>query len=743
MKSLTKKKTKVWLATTLSVLLTAVLVLSGVGIYFKLKPKGKAPLEVNPLDFSIDAWDGSSVDALNFNGDYAGRGTRTKTIDSAASFVHFVSEVNKGETFETYTIYLNKNIDLAGHTINSIGDAEHPFKGKFDGGHYTIFNANINGNGLFGVVDGAEIKNVGLYNCIINSTGSAGGLIGKAINTDVINSFVRLGSINGSEIGGLIGEYVSNNGEHTISNSFVDVEKDNVNSLIHTLNTNDSQENELTIKYSYLVGSEVKSVANKVSGAYVDDETFINPTKLSDFDKNEWKYDSKYETKETNWCDYDYLNGSDELEFNYPVQKGFVKVFLTGSGYENVVVINGEAENATNLAEAFTKADETVSMGSNKEAEINLLVDKIFMEAKAEVESSNITINAVKNTTIVRGENNEESMFVSSGTSKIVIGGENVNARTNTTATLTLDGNRDYIKENNLESGALIVSNGKGVEIKENVILKNNVNNNIGYGGAVLVCNPTEDVNIDADIKNCSAENGGGVAIIGASGAELKADFSNCSSINGGGAIYIGTKFKQTLAASEMTKLYGENLKTQKLSGNSTTEEYICSGTYSNNTSENGGAIECETGTIILNNAKFTNNSAVNGGAIWAYRVQGTATMTGNSATKAGGAIYGFYKDSSMFISLTGGTYKNNTAENGGVVYTTGHAELGNVKMINNSAKNMAGAIYCGSLNWLAECEIHDNTADVFGDNVCMSGTASPTPMSANIKIGGGYEALD
>ena len=539
MKSLTKKKTKVWLATTLSVLLTAVLVLSGVGIYFKLKPKGKAPLEVNPLDFSIDAWDGSSVDALNFNGDYAGRGTRTKTIDSAASFVHFVSEVNKGETFETYTIYLNKNIDLAGHTINSIGDAEHPFKGKFDGGHYTIFNANINGNGLFGVVDGAEIKNVGLYNCIINSTGSAGGLIGKAINTDVINSFVRLGSINGSEIGGLIGEYVSNNGEHTISNSFVDVEKDNVNSLIHTLNTNDSQENELTIKYSYLVGSEVKSVANKVSGAYVDDETFINPTKLSDFDKNEWKYDSKYETKETNWCDYDYLNGSDELEFNYPVQKGFVKVFLTGSGYENVVVINGEAENATNLAEAFTKADETVSMGSNKEAEINLLVDKIFMEAKAEVESSNITINAVKNTTIVRGENNEESMFVSSGTSKIVIGGENVNARTNTTATLTLDGNRDYIKENNLESGALIVSNGKGVEIKENVILKNNVNNNIGYGGAVLVCNPTEDVNIDADIKNCSAENGGGVAIIGASGAELKADFSNCSSINGGGAIYI------------------------------------------------------------------------------------------------------------------------------------------------------------------------------------------------------------
>ena len=151
MNSLTKKKTKVLLVTIGAVLLATILVLSGIGIYFKFNKKDSKPKgEVDPLGFSIDSWDGKTVNGLNFETDYAGRGVQTKTIDSAASFVHFANEVNRGNSFENYVVYLNSSIDLKGFTIDSIGNETNPFKGTFDGGFYTIYNANINGNGLFG-----------------------------------------------------------------------------------------------------------------------------------------------------------------------------------------------------------------------------------------------------------------------------------------------------------------------------------------------------------------------------------------------------------------------------------------------------------------------------------------------------------------------------------------------------------------------------------------------------------------
>ena len=112
MKSLTKKKSKALLITAGSILLTVMMVLSGVGIYFKLNKKEKSPaVEVNPLDFSVDVWDGS-MSATSFNEAYAGRSVKTKTINSASAFAHFVNEVNNGNSFEGYTVYLNSSIDF-------------------------------------------------------------------------------------------------------------------------------------------------------------------------------------------------------------------------------------------------------------------------------------------------------------------------------------------------------------------------------------------------------------------------------------------------------------------------------------------------------------------------------------------------------------------------------------------------------------------------------------------------------
>ena len=58
-------------------LLAAIMVLSGVGIYFKITRKEKAVENVNPLDFSVDTWDGK-VSGVSFNEAYAGRSTKTK-----------------------------------------------------------------------------------------------------------------------------------------------------------------------------------------------------------------------------------------------------------------------------------------------------------------------------------------------------------------------------------------------------------------------------------------------------------------------------------------------------------------------------------------------------------------------------------------------------------------------------------------------------------------------------------------
>ncbi|MBQ8615663.1 MAG: hypothetical protein IJ415_03765, partial [Clostridia bacterium] len=300
MKSLTKKS-KIILTTVGAVLIALILSLSAVGLYFKLSKKDTTPpAEVKPLDFSIDTWDGT-ISSASFNEAYAGRSTQTKTINSASAFAHFVKEVNNGNSFENYTIYLNSNLDLNGKTINSISGT---FKGVFDGGHYTIMNANIKGNALFENVENATIKNVGLYNCSFSQNGA---LVGKAINTNVENVFVRLGN------GKLINEYISNNGEHTIKNSFVD---NNSNGFIGTVDASASTENAVTIENCYFTTGDI-AVMQKIGA--VTEVNVIKATNKADFAN--FNYSKDYST-DIEWCDYDYLDGTDKLDFVYPLQAG-------------------------------------------------------------------------------------------------------------------------------------------------------------------------------------------------------------------------------------------------------------------------------------------------------------------------------------------------------------------------------------------------------------------------------------
>ncbi|MHC4110313.1 MAG: GLUG motif-containing protein [Planctomycetota bacterium] len=118
---------------------------------------------------------------------------------------------------------LMADIDLCGYTgasFNIIAEPyygsewlEHPFSGVFDGNGYTILNLTYHSNdkdfiGLFGFVDGGEIRNLGLIdpNVDVGTGEYVGALVGWLYRGNITDCYVEVGSVKGnSSIGGLVG----------------------------------------------------------------------------------------------------------------------------------------------------------------------------------------------------------------------------------------------------------------------------------------------------------------------------------------------------------------------------------------------------------------------------------------------------------------------------------------------------------------------------------------------------------
>lgn len=111
-------------------------------------------------------------------------------------------------------------------TYNNSTSSGTPFTGIFNGGSHTINNLYISqissslATGLFGYTSGATIENLTLTNVNITGIVSTGGVVGYAINTNLMNLTVT-GTLtgynttptsNGSLIGGIAGNIITNAG---------------------------------------------------------------------------------------------------------------------------------------------------------------------------------------------------------------------------------------------------------------------------------------------------------------------------------------------------------------------------------------------------------------------------------------------------------------------------------------------------------------------------------------------------
>jgi hypothetical protein len=109
---------------------------------------------------------------------------------------------------------LTADINLIGYNLNSIGDLDTQFTGKFDGNGHTIsnFNRNVTGNnfpGLFGWVYGtdSEIKNLILLDPNTHGANYAAALVSKLEWGTITGCGVKGGTVSGDGLlaGGLAG----------------------------------------------------------------------------------------------------------------------------------------------------------------------------------------------------------------------------------------------------------------------------------------------------------------------------------------------------------------------------------------------------------------------------------------------------------------------------------------------------------------------------------------------------------
>ena len=135
----------------------------------------------------------------------------TFEIASAADLIDFANKVNDGMVYANAILTADLNLLAYRSRLNPIGTTADPYRGTFDGQGHVLKNI---GSMLFGTVDGATIKNIGLENGTIveklsyaSNTGTLVGSCEAENPTTISNCYSKLNLSSASNpAGGLVGK---------------------------------------------------------------------------------------------------------------------------------------------------------------------------------------------------------------------------------------------------------------------------------------------------------------------------------------------------------------------------------------------------------------------------------------------------------------------------------------------------------------------------------------------------------
>ena len=298
-----------------------------------------------------------------------------------------------------------------------------------------------------------------------------------------------------------------------------------------------------------------------------------------------------------------------------------------------------------------------------------------------------------------------------------------------------------------------------------------------GYGGGLLINSGSCTMNRGKLSGNYAQTLGGGIGMIMtesgsyASHVRLASFTLNNGSVTGnrtdgnGAGVYLMENILQYLSETEKNK-YTYLVQ----SGDWTPKITLNGGTISDNVAAiNGGGAYQEQKTEFIVSANKSavlsrNSAGQSGGAVYIakgnFKVNGTATVTGNVATDGdGGAVYlgaGTSDNPSVFTVATTGRLNlggnavddGNKADkgNGGAIYCAGAFTMNgqaSASIINNSAKK-GGALYAaGNVTLTGNTSISNNTASedggaVYVNNGSINATGATITAESNKAKNGG-----
>jgi CSLREA domain-containing protein len=270
-------------------------------------------------------------------------------------------------------------------------------------------------------------------------------------------------------------------------------------------------------------------------------------------------------------------------------------------------------------------------------------------------------------------------------------------------------------------------------------------------------------INLTGTNTNCSLRDA--IAAANAEGAGAVANITFSPALLTGAPVIITLGSGGTLTLSNGMTIQGlsgtpgqisvsggnahEPFKVNPIGGSGTVTLNSLTITKGNNASGHGGAVEVDSGTVIVAGSTISNNAASVGAGLYVNGATVTvtgSTISGNSATNMGG---GFYVINSGYLTVKGSTISGNSSslgDGGGIFVANGG--LGGVSFTDstingNSAFGNGGGLYAGGgLMTLTESTVSGNTAGLSGEGggiFLYGGTlsVSGSTVSGNNSAGG------